>query len=101
MKIVRIDVFGYELSYRYGRDVMSGDQVVDSLPSTVVRLATDEGLEGWGEICPLGPLYLASHGEGARAARSWDSRPKASVSARLIPYLSAIRSAPSNWLANS
>ncbi len=68
MKIVRIDVFGYELSYRYGRYVMSGDQVVDSLPSTMVRLATDEGLEGWGEVCPLGPLYLASHGEGARAA---------------------------------
>ena len=68
MKIVRVDVFGYALSYRYGRYVMSGDQVVDSLPSTVVRLTTDEGLEGWGEVCPLGPLYLASHGEGARAA---------------------------------
>ena len=38
------------------------------MPSTVVRILADEGLEGWGEVCPLGPLYLASHGLGARAA---------------------------------
>ncbi len=68
MIITRIDLYGYDLSYRYGNYVMSGDQVVTSLPSTVVRLVTDEGLEGWGEVCPLGPLYLPSHGAGARAA---------------------------------
>ena len=47
---------------------MSGNQVINSIPSTVVRILTDSGIEGWGEVCPLGPLYLASHGLGARAA---------------------------------
>ncbi len=41
---------------------------MSSLPSTVVRILTDEGLDGWGEVCPLGPLYLSSHAGGARAA---------------------------------
>ena len=68
MKIDRIEVYGYDLSYRYGTYVMSGNQVINSIPSTVVRIITDSGIEGWGEVCPLGPLYLASHGLGARAA---------------------------------
>jgi L-alanine-DL-glutamate epimerase-like enolase superfamily enzyme len=67
MKIERIEVYGYDLTYRYGTYVMSGGQVVESLPSTVVRIIGDGGIEGWGEVCPLGPLYLASHGLGARA----------------------------------
>ncbi|MEM7250580.1 MAG: mandelate racemase/muconate lactonizing enzyme family protein [Pseudomonadota bacterium] len=66
--ITRIEVYGYDLSYRYGQYVMSGGQVVSSLPSTVVRIIAGNGAEGFGEVCPLGPLYLASHGEGARAA---------------------------------
>jgi L-alanine-DL-glutamate epimerase-like enolase superfamily enzyme len=32
----------------------------------VVRLTTDDGLEGFGEVCPLGPVYLPSYAEGAR-----------------------------------
>ncbi len=68
MKIRNIEVYGYNLSYRDGAYVMSRNQVVTHLPSTVVRIITDEGLEGWGEVCPLGPLYLAAHAEGARAA---------------------------------
>ena len=68
MKIARVDVFGYELTYVHGRYVMSGNRVIDALPSTVVRITTDSGLEGFGEVCPLGPAYLPSHGEGVRAA---------------------------------
>ena len=68
MKIVRIDVFGYDLHYVYGSYVMSGGRVVSDPPSTVVRVATDEGPGGWGEVCPLGPAYLPAFAEGARAA---------------------------------
>ena len=68
LKIDLIEVYGYDLSYRYGKYVMSGNQVIKNIPSTVVRIITDSGIEGWGEVCPLGPLYLASHGLGARAA---------------------------------
>lgn len=68
MKIARIDVYGYHLSYIHGRYVMSGGRVIETLPSTVVRITTDDGIEGFGEVCPLGPAYLPSHGAGARAA---------------------------------
>ncbi len=68
MKITRIVVFGYDLHYVHGSYVMSGGRVVTALPSTVVRIATDDGLTGWGEVCPLGPAYLPAFAEGARAA---------------------------------
>ena len=68
MKIVAVDVLGYDLTYRHGSYVMSGGRSVDVLPSTVVRVRTDEGIDGFGETCPLGPAYLAAFGAGARAA---------------------------------
>src|SRR3990170_5382486 len=68
MRIERIEVFGYDLHYIHGTYVMSGGRVVSSLPSTVVRVVTDEEIEGWGEVCPLGQTYLPAFAEGARAA---------------------------------
>ncbi len=68
MRLQRIEVFGYDLHYVHGNYVMSGGRVVSSLPSTVVRAITDEGFEGWGEVCPLGQTYLPAFAEGARAA---------------------------------
>lgn len=67
-RIRRIDVYGYELSYVHGRYVMSGGRAVERLPSTVVRVTTEDGTEGFGEVCPLGSAYLPAFGEGARAA---------------------------------
>lgn len=68
MKIARVDVYGYELTYVHGRYVMSGGRVVEALASTVVRVTTDDGVQGFGEVCPLGPAYLPAHAGGARAA---------------------------------
>ncbi len=68
MKIARIRILGYDLRYAHGAYVMSGGRTVTSLPSTVVRIETDEGLVGFGETCPLGPAYLPAHAGGARAA---------------------------------
>jgi L-alanine-DL-glutamate epimerase-like enolase superfamily enzyme len=68
VRIARVEVFGYDLTYVHGRYVMSGGRVIETLPSTVVRVVTEEGVEGFGEVCPLGPAYLPAHGEGARAA---------------------------------
>ena len=49
-----------------------------------------------------GAIWLSKRESAqARAARSWESSPKASVSARLIPHCLAMRSAPSNWEVNS
>lgn len=68
MRISRVDIFGYDLSYVHGEYVMSGGRVIGRLASTVVRITTDEGLAGWGEVCPLGTTYLPAHAGGARAA---------------------------------
>jgi L-alanine-DL-glutamate epimerase-like enolase superfamily enzyme len=68
MAIARVDVFGYDLTYVHGTYVMSGGRVIERLASTVVRVTTDDGVEGFGEVCPLGPAYLPAHAEGARAA---------------------------------
>ena len=63
-----VDVYGYELSYRHGEYVMSGNRTVASLESTIVRVTTRSGLVGFGEVCPLGSTYLPAHAAGARAA---------------------------------
>ncbi|MSR03392.1 MAG: mandelate racemase [Gemmatimonadetes bacterium] len=68
MLISAIDVFGYDLTYVHGTYVMSGGRVITSLRSTVVRVTTDSGLVGWGEVCPLGATYLPAFGAGAVAA---------------------------------
>jgi L-alanine-DL-glutamate epimerase-like enolase superfamily enzyme len=68
MKIARVTIFGYDLHYAHGEYVMSGGRTITSLPSTIVKLETDDGLSGYGETCPLGPAYLPAHAGGARAA---------------------------------
>jgi L-alanine-DL-glutamate epimerase-like enolase superfamily enzyme len=66
--IRRIDVFGYELHYAHGTYVMSGGRAAESQSSTLVRVTTESGVEGWGESCPLGTTYLPAFAEGGRAA---------------------------------
>lgn len=70
MKIERIEVYHFDLTYVHGTYVMSGNRRITSLPSTLVCITADNGLRGWGEVCPLGPAYLPAHAEGARAALS-------------------------------
>lgn len=70
MKIERVDVYNFDLTYVHGTYIMSGGRKISSLPSTVVRVTADNGLQGWGEVCPLGTTYLPAHAEGARAALS-------------------------------
>ena len=68
MQIDRVDVFHSELTYVHGSYVMSGGRVIVTLPTTIVCIRTDQGVSGWGEVCPLGSTYLAAHAGGARAA---------------------------------
>lgn len=65
--IAELDVFRYDLRYRYGRYVMSGNRVVTTLPAIVVRVRTADGVVGYGEVCPLGPAYLPGFGGGVEA----------------------------------
>ena len=66
--IDRVDIHGYDLTYAHGDYVMSSGRVVNVLPSTVVRIRTRGGIDGFGEACPLGSTYLPGFAEGARAA---------------------------------
>lgn len=67
MKIDRITAWRVELPLKEGRYAWSGGKSVEVFDSTLVRVDTDQGLSGWGETCPLGPAYLPSFPEGARA----------------------------------
>lgn len=70
MKIERVDVYHFDLTYVHGTYIMSKGREITSLPSTLVCVTADNGHQGWGEVCPLGTTYLPAHAQGARAALS-------------------------------
>lgn len=67
MKITRISAFQVDLPLHEGSYNWSGGKSVAVFDSTVVRIETDAGLVGHGEVCPLGPAYLPSYAAGARS----------------------------------
>jgi L-alanine-DL-glutamate epimerase-like enolase superfamily enzyme len=64
LKINRVDVFqvAYQLLDR--RYCWSRGQGVSSFVSTIVKLTTDSGLVGYGEVCPLGSAYMEAFARG-------------------------------------
>jgi len=67
MKITRIAAYQVDLPLKEGRYAWSEGKSVDVFDSTVVRVETDAGLVGYGEVCPLGPVYLPAYAGGVRA----------------------------------
>jgi len=67
VKITGIRVFQVDLPLHEGSYKWSGGNSVSVFDSTVVAVDTDDGISGWGEICPLGPAYLPAYARGARA----------------------------------
>ena len=67
MKISKISIFQVDLPLYEGSYNWSGNKSVKVFDSTVVQVETDEGIIGYGEVCPLGPVYLPAYAEGARA----------------------------------
>ncbi|MDP6444587.1 MAG: mandelate racemase/muconate lactonizing enzyme family protein [Pirellulaceae bacterium] len=67
MKISNVSIYQVDLPLHEGSYNWSGGKSVQVFDSTVVRVETDEGLVGHGEVCPLGPVYLPAYAEGARA----------------------------------
>jgi L-alanine-DL-glutamate epimerase-like enolase superfamily enzyme len=68
MKITRIEVFSYRLRYAHGSYVMSGGRQATDETGTLVRIITSDGIDGWGEITPLGSTYLPTYVGSIRAA---------------------------------
>lgn len=67
MKITRIAAYQVDLPLVEGSYKWSGGKSVDVFDSTIVRVETDTGLVGHGEVCPLGPFYLPAYAGGVRA----------------------------------
>jgi len=67
MKIARIFAHRVELPLHEGSYKWSGGKSVSVFDSTIVGVETDNGIVGYGEVCPLGPFYLPAYAEGVRA----------------------------------
>ncbi len=66
MKITGFKVYQVDLPLHEGQYSWSEGKSVDVFDSTVVEIATDTGEKGYGEVCPLGPVYLPAYAAGAR-----------------------------------
>lgn len=55
-----------DLPLKEGKYSWSEGKSVDVFDSTVVEVVTDEGIKGYGEVCPLGPVYLPAYAAGVR-----------------------------------
>ncbi len=67
MKITKISAFQVDLPLHEGSYNWSGGKSVSVFDSTIVRVETDTGVVGHGEVCPLGPFYLPAYAGGVRA----------------------------------
>ena len=67
MKIERIAAYQVDLPLHEGSYKWSGGKSVEVFDSTIVRVDTDNGISGYGEVCPLGPFYLPAYAAGVRA----------------------------------
>lgn len=67
MRISEIEVFQVDLPYTGGVYRLSGGRTYTVFDATIVRIASDTGLEGWGESTPFGANYIAAHAHGVRA----------------------------------
>lgn len=67
MNITRLLAYRVELPLHETTYKWSGGKSVSVFDSTIVRVETDAGLVGHGEVCPLGPFYLPAYAEGVRS----------------------------------
>ena len=67
MRIVAINVYQYKTPIK-GKPYRMSNTVLDHFDSTIVEVVTDQNIVGYGETCPVGPVYQPQHALGARAA---------------------------------
>jgi L-alanine-DL-glutamate epimerase-like enolase superfamily enzyme len=68
VKITRVEAYSYRLRYEHGNYVMSQGRQATHETGTLVRITTSDGVDGWGEITPLGSTYLPTYNGSIRAA---------------------------------
>lgn len=68
MRIAEIHVYQVDLALSDKSYRMSAGGAYTAFDSTIVEVVSDTGISGWGETCPVGPVYQPEHALGARAA---------------------------------
>jgi L-alanine-DL-glutamate epimerase-like enolase superfamily enzyme len=68
MHITAITAYRLDLPFRDGPYICSGGRSALGFDSLVVRVDSDAGVTGWGEMAPLGAFYDPAFPGGARAA---------------------------------
>lgn len=66
MKITGVDLWHVPLK-SHEAYYMADGKTCDTVESVVVRLTSDDGVEGWGEVCPI-PHYLPAYARGVGPA---------------------------------
>ena len=66
MKITHIHIWEVALTSHVTYHMAAG-KTCDVVPSIVLRVDTDAGVSGWGEVCPI-PHYLPAYAGGVRPA---------------------------------
>ena len=66
MEIHRINLYQVDLPLCEGRYSWSEGKSVEVFDSTIVEIETTNGVKGYGEVCPLGPVYLPAYAQGVR-----------------------------------
>ena len=67
MRIKKIDVFQVKYDLHDKSYSWSGGHSVSHFTSDIVRITTDDGFKGYGEVCPLGSGYMDAFAEGVPA----------------------------------
>jgi L-alanine-DL-glutamate epimerase-like enolase superfamily enzyme len=68
VRITAITAYRLDLPFRDGPYICSGGRSALGFDSLVVRVDSDAGVTGWGEMAPLGAFYDPAFPGGARAA---------------------------------
>lgn len=66
MKITRVSTYQVDLT-SHVKYAMSDGKICDTVQSTILKIETDNGQTGWGEVCPI-PHYLPAYHDGVLPA---------------------------------
>jgi len=64
MRITAIEVYHVRYGLKDKKYAWSGGHSVTSFLSNIVKVCTDEGIHGYGEVCPLGSGYMDAYAAG-------------------------------------
>ncbi|HEY6950961.1 MAG TPA: cis-3-hydroxy-L-proline dehydratase [Bacteroidota bacterium] len=67
MRIKKIEVFQVKYGLHDKTYAWSGGHSVSLFVSNIVRVSTDDGIQGYGEVCPLGSAYMDAFALGVPA----------------------------------